>query len=116
MKINVEVYKREMEGELGYYDVEEDRIYISNECPPEMEEQVIYHEYIHKIDPKCDGGVHSMDYIIEREMVAEIGAKMMVGDKYVDDGYIDQYVSDPMEMMDYIDEAVELLSNNGIQI
>lgn len=99
----------ELYGGYGLWEPETHRIFIDPECPKNMKDQVIAHEYIHSCDKECDGEDHGMIHRIKHELIAEYGAKMLVGDKYVDDGFIADLDKDPLITMDAICKAEELI-------
>lgn len=115
---NVNIIKCDIdEDAYGIYDAEINQIQIDNNVPMEMEDQIIAHEFIHAIDPACEAYHSSDDEHVRRcELRAELGAKLLCGEAYIDDGYIDCLNNNPLELLDIIDEADALLRRNGINL
>ena len=106
---NVKIYQANLDGICGLWDPIERHILIDTEFVGHT--QTLAHEYVHSIDPACDGTCDNELEYARAELRAEYGASLLV-DEYDDDGYLNEYSSglDVNDILDQYENAEKLLN------
>lgn len=105
----------ELCGCYGLWEPDERRILIDPDVPENLVGQILAHELIHALDPNCQEEPGSDWDEIQAEARAELGAKLLVGDDYIDDGFLDSVLGGDIDLhLDSIDAAEKLLQKVGL--
>lgn len=103
----------------GIWEPDTNRILIDPGCQGNHYVQVLAHEVIHSLDPACREAPEEPEDEVRAELRAELGCKLLIGDLYFDDGYLEQLqgeLDDPISVLDEIDGAEELIRYARISI
>jgi Zn-dependent peptidase ImmA (M78 family) len=114
-KIGVRIERSNEVDEANLFGVwipDENLILISPDVDSEIEPQVVAHELIHAIDPVCRYEPDNIEQEIRAELRAEYGAKLILGDAYIEDGTLESLgaeLNDVLGVLDEYDNAEQLI-------
>lgn len=104
---NLDIY-----GLAGLWDADLKEININQNIKPELKPQTLAHELIHAIDPVCKLEPENEAAEQAAELRAELGAKLIIGQSYIDDGYIDDVAAGDIDLLlNCINEAEALVKS-----